>query len=49
MIRRAESGDFSDIEVLLMENDITPLGVAVAPENFLVLEHSGIAAVIGTG
>ncbi|GAB1400068.1 hypothetical protein MASR2M79_07560 [Aminivibrio sp.] len=46
-IRRAESGDVPAIAVLLEENGLTPLGVAEAPENFLVLEHSGIAAVIG--
>lgn len=46
-IRRAEAADVSAIAALLEENGLTSLGVAEAPENFLVLEHSGIAAVAG--
>ena len=46
-IRRAESGDVPAIAALLEENGLTSLGVADTPENFLVLEHSGIAAVVG--
>lgn len=46
-IRRATSGDVPAMASLLEENGLTSLGVAEAPENFLVLEHSGIAAVAG--
>ncbi|TDY65146.1 ubiquinone/menaquinone biosynthesis C-methylase UbiE [Aminivibrio pyruvatiphilus] len=46
-VRRATSGDVPAIAALLEENGLTPLGVAETPENFLVLEYSGIAAVAG--
>jgi amino-acid N-acetyltransferase len=47
IISRAASADVPPIASLLEENGLTSLGVAEAPENFLVLEHSGIAAVVG--
>jgi N-acetylglutamate synthase-like GNAT family acetyltransferase len=46
-IRCATSEDIPAIAALLKENGLTSLGVAETPENFLVLEHSGIAAVVG--
>ncbi len=46
-IRKAVADDVPTIISLLEENGLTPLGAAEAPENFLVLEHSGIAAVVG--
>jgi len=46
-VRRASAEDVPAITSLLEKNGLTPLGVAEAPENYLVLERSGVAAVAG--
>lgn len=46
-IRTAVPEDVPAIAALLEENGLSPLGVAASPENFLVLEQNGIAAVAG--